>query len=67
MLDDVHPQPSLCVVRATWRLIAARFAGVNWADVAQRAGHYPPPPGSPPDIPHDGGHVQPSSGSDPAR
>ena len=32
-------------------LIAARFAGVNWADVAQRAGHYPPPPGSPPDIP----------------
>jgi NADPH2:quinone reductase len=32
-------------------LVAARFAGVNWADVAQRAGHYPPPPGSPADIP----------------
>jgi NADPH:quinone reductase-like Zn-dependent oxidoreductase len=32
-------------------LIAARFAGVNWADVAQRAGHYPPPPGAPADIP----------------
>jgi len=32
-------------------LIAARFAGVNWADVAQRAGHYPAPPGSPADIP----------------
>jgi NADPH:quinone reductase len=32
-------------------LVAARFAGINWADVAQRAGHYPPPPGSPPDIP----------------
>ena len=32
-------------------LIAARYAGVNWADVAQRAGHYPPPPGSPADIP----------------
>jgi NADPH:quinone reductase len=32
-------------------LVAARFAGINWADVAQRAGHYPPPPGSPKDIP----------------
>ena len=32
-------------------LVGARFAGVNWADVAQRAGHYPPPPGSPADIP----------------
>jgi NADPH:quinone reductase len=32
-------------------LVAARYAGVNWADVAQRAGHYPPPPGSPADIP----------------
>jgi NADPH:quinone reductase len=32
-------------------LVAARFAGVNWADVAQRAGHYPAPPGSPADIP----------------
>lgn len=32
-------------------LVAARFAGVNWADVAQRLGFYPPPPGSPADIP----------------
>jgi NADPH:quinone reductase len=32
-------------------LVAARFAGINWADVAQRAGFYPPPPGSPADIP----------------
>jgi len=32
-------------------LVAARFAGVNWADVAQRQGFYPPPPGAPQDIP----------------
>jgi NADPH:quinone reductase len=32
-------------------LVAARWAGINWADVAQRAGHYPPPAGSPADIP----------------
>jgi NADPH2:quinone reductase len=32
-------------------LVAARFAGVNWADVLQRQGHYPPPPGAPQDIP----------------
>jgi NADPH:quinone reductase-like Zn-dependent oxidoreductase len=32
-------------------LVAAHFAGVNWADVAQRQGFYPPPPGSPADIP----------------
>jgi NADPH:quinone reductase len=32
-------------------LVAARFAGVNWADVAQRAGRYPAPPGAPQDIP----------------
>jgi NADPH:quinone reductase-like Zn-dependent oxidoreductase len=32
-------------------LVAARFAGVNWADVAQRNGYYPPPPGAPPDVP----------------
>jgi len=32
-------------------LVAARFAGVNWADVSQRQGHYPPPPGVPRDIP----------------
>lgn len=32
-------------------VVAARFAGVNWADVAQRQGSYPAPPGSPHDIP----------------
>jgi NADPH:quinone reductase-like Zn-dependent oxidoreductase len=32
-------------------LVSARFAGVNWADVAQREGNYPPPPGAPQDIP----------------
>jgi len=32
-------------------LVAARFAGVNWADVAQRQGSYPPPAGAPADIP----------------
>jgi len=32
-------------------VVAARYAGINWADVAQRAGNYPPPPGSPADIP----------------
>jgi NADPH:quinone reductase-like Zn-dependent oxidoreductase len=32
-------------------VVAARFAGVNWADVAQRQGSYPPPPGAPQDIP----------------
>ena len=32
-------------------VVAARFAGINWADVAQRMGYYPPPPGAPADIP----------------
>ena len=32
-------------------VVAARFAGINWADVAQRQGNYPPPPGAPADIP----------------
>src|SRR5262249_14323886 len=32
-------------------VVAARFAGLNWADVAQRHGSYPAPPGSPQDIP----------------
>jgi NADPH:quinone reductase len=31
--------------------VAARYAGVNWADVAQRMGNYPPPPGAPADVP----------------
>jgi NADPH:quinone reductase len=32
-------------------LIRVRAAGVNGADVMQRAGHYPAPPGAPADIP----------------
>ncbi|HYB87421.1 MAG TPA: zinc-binding dehydrogenase [Streptosporangiaceae bacterium] len=32
-------------------VVAARFAGVNWADVSQRQGNYPSPPGAPRDIP----------------
>ena len=32
-------------------LLAVRFAGLNPADLAQRAGRYPAPPGSPPDVP----------------
>jgi NADPH:quinone reductase-like Zn-dependent oxidoreductase len=32
-------------------LIRVRAAGVNNADLMQRAGHYPPPPGAPVDIP----------------
>jgi NADPH:quinone reductase len=32
-------------------LLAARFAALNTADLAQRAGSYPPPPGAPQDVP----------------
>jgi NADPH:quinone reductase len=32
-------------------LVAVRAAGLNGADMQQRAGRYPAPPGSPPDIP----------------
>src|SRR4051812_46460928 len=32
-------------------LVRVRAAGLNGADIHQRAGGYPPPPGSPPDIP----------------
>src|SRR5690242_2302248 len=32
-------------------LVDVRYAGLNPADLAQRAGRYPAPPGSPPDIP----------------
>lgn len=32
-------------------LVAVRAAGVNGADLVQRQGHYPAPPGWPPDIP----------------
>jgi NADPH:quinone reductase len=40
------PEPSANEV-----LVAVRYAGLNPADLAQRAGRYPAPPGSPPDIP----------------
>ncbi|MGH9068911.1 MAG: zinc-binding dehydrogenase, partial [Acidimicrobiales bacterium] len=32
-------------------LVAVRAAGINGADILQRGGHYPAPPGSPADIP----------------
>src|SRR5919197_2613591 len=32
-------------------VVAATFAGVNTADLVQRAGHYPAPPGAPADVP----------------
>jgi NADPH:quinone reductase-like Zn-dependent oxidoreductase len=32
-------------------VVAASYAALNPADIAQRAGRYPAPPGSPPDIP----------------
>src|SRR3954454_5704547 len=32
-------------------LIRVRAAGINGADLMQRAGHYPPPPGAPVHIP----------------
>ncbi len=41
---DPAPGPEEVVVRVA-------FAGLNPADLHQRAGHYPAPPGSPPDIP----------------
>ncbi|MGH9294473.1 MAG: alcohol dehydrogenase catalytic domain-containing protein, partial [Acidimicrobiales bacterium] len=31
-------------------LVRVEAAGLNGADIAQRAGNYPPPPGAPPDI-----------------
>ena len=39
-----EPGPEDVVVRVT-------FAGLNPADLVQRAGNYPAPPGSPPDVP----------------
>lgn len=43
-VPDPHPGPGEIAVR-----VAA--AGINRADLLQRAGHYPPPPGWPADIP----------------
>jgi putative PIG3 family NAD(P)H quinone oxidoreductase len=41
---DPEPQDGQLLVRV-------RAAGLNGADMLQVAGHYPPPPGAPPDIP----------------
>lgn len=44
--ERVQPKPS-----ATEVLVKVFAAGVNRPDIAQRKGHYPPPPGASPDIP----------------
>jgi NADPH:quinone reductase-like Zn-dependent oxidoreductase len=43
-----HPDPR---PQAGELLVRVRAAGVNGADMLQLRGHYPPPPGTPPDIP----------------
>src|SRR5438874_7642151 len=43
-----HPDPE---PGAGEVLVRVRAAGINGADILQRKGGYPPPPGSPPDIP----------------
>src|SRR5918911_4441111 len=45
---DEHPDPQ---PGAGQVLVRVRAAGLNGADILQRAGGYPAPPGSPPDIP----------------
>jgi NADPH:quinone reductase len=44
--DHPDPEPAKNEV-----LVRVRAAGLNGADIMQRAGRYPAPPGSPPDIP----------------
>src|SRR5512132_1896535 len=44
--EHPDPQPGAGEV-----LVKVHAAGLNGADIHQRAGHYPAPPGSPPDIP----------------
>jgi NADPH:quinone reductase len=44
--EHPDPQPGAGEV-----LVRVRAAGINGADIHQRAGHYPAPPGSPQDIP----------------
>lgn len=48
VLLEEHPDPE---VGAGQVLVRVRAAGINGADLLQRAGRYPAPPGSPPDIP----------------
>lgn len=45
---DERPDP---VPSGDELLLAVQFAGVNPADIAQRGGRYPAPPGAPPDVP----------------
>lgn len=45
---EEHPDPT---PGAGEVLVRVRAAGLNGADILQRKGHYPAPPGSPPDIP----------------
>ncbi len=45
---DERPEP---VPSGDDVLVAVRYAGLNPADLAQREGRYPAPPGSPPDVP----------------
>jgi NADPH2:quinone reductase len=47
---EVHERPDPVPAKDEV-LIRVRAAGLNGADLAQRAGRYPPPPGWPPDIP----------------
>jgi putative PIG3 family NAD(P)H quinone oxidoreductase len=48
ILVEEHPDP---VPGRDEVLVRVRGAGINGADILQRAGGYPAPPGSPPDIP----------------
>ncbi len=48
VLVEEHPDP---VPGRGEVLVRVRGAGINGADIHQRAGGYPAPPGSPPDIP----------------
>src|SRR4051794_1217464 len=45
---EERPDPS---AEARDLVVAVHYAGLNPADLAQRAGHYPAPPGSPADVP----------------
>ena len=51
-IDEQHPDAALHIARcripeisATQVLVKVSAFGVNRADLLQRAGHYPPPPG----------------------
>ncbi len=48
LVVEEHPDPTPGAGEA---LVRVKAAGINGADIHQRRGHYPAPPGSPPDIP----------------